>query len=94
MGAEKGNPILKMILNYYECILFDENNLIPNTKIISDIFKLFIKQKCEDGKIILYNDCNLYPSEYFAPYDHCNRRPTPTENTHTIHHFQGSWLKE
>ena len=34
----------------------------------------------------------LYPKEYFAPINHETRNIECTGNTHTIHHFAGTWL--
>jgi lipopolysaccharide biosynthesis glycosyltransferase len=93
IASEKGHPIIKMILDYYDNIEFDVNNMKPNTQFITKIFELFIRKK--DGqKIILNNDFHLYPSEIFAPYDHNNRTPIITNNSATCHLFQGSWLKK
>lgn len=38
-------------------------------------------------------DFHLYPQEVFCPYDHPNRKATPTDVTYAIHHFGGSWKK-
>lgn len=93
MGSQKEHPVLKMILDYYDNITFDENNLIPNTQFITKIFELFIKRKDKNGKIILTNDVHIYPQEYFCPYDHVNFKEYKTDKTYTIHKFQASWQK-
>lgn len=38
------------------------------------------------------NLITLYPSEYFCPISSQGSEIHFTENTHTIHHFSGSWL--
>ena len=38
------------------------------------------------------NGFTMYPSDYFCPKDYRTLEITLTENTHTIHHFSGTWL--
>jgi lipopolysaccharide biosynthesis glycosyltransferase len=90
MGCEKGHPLAKFIMDYYDMAKFDVNKMIPNTQIITKIMSLFIKKK-ENGKIILEQDCHIYPQDFFAPYDHIKLKEYRTDNTHTIHKFCGSW---
>ena len=33
----------------------------------------------------------MYPKDFFCPKDHQTREINLTENTHCIHHFNGSW---
>ncbi len=37
---------------------------------------------------------NVYSNEFFSPYDYMTGELTKTENTYTIHHFNGGWLDE
>lgn len=37
---------------------------------------------------------NIYASDYFHPYDYMSGETIITENTHSIHHFNGGWLDE
>ena len=36
----------------------------------------------------------LFPKDYFCPKDYKTRVTTITQNTYTIHHFDGSWLSD
>lgn len=93
MGFEKHNPILKMILDYYDCIQFDINNMIPNTQFITKIFEMFIKKK-ENGKIVLYNDVHIFPQKYFCSYNHNSKQIIKHNDAYAYHLFNGSWLKD
>jgi lipopolysaccharide biosynthesis glycosyltransferase len=94
MAFEKGHPLIKTILDYYENITFDINNIKPNTEFITKIFQLFIKEKCKNGKIILSGDVHLFPQVVFCPYDHKSLKTLPNkELTHSLHHFHASWKK-
>lgn len=78
MGAIKGNPIIKEMLDYYNDRDFEE---LTNTKIMSNILAEhgIDRMKNEIQKI---EDFTIYPQEYFND-----------ENGYTKHHMDGSWLK-
>ena len=44
------------------------------------------------NKIQKINGITVYPTEYFCPKDFQTGKITVTENTYTIHHYDGSWL--
>lgn len=37
---------------------------------------------------------NIYTYDYFHPYDYMSGKMEMTDDTHTIHHFNGGWLDE
>ena len=78
MGAIKGNPIIKEMLDYYNDRDFEE---LTNTKIMSNILAEhgIDRMKNEIQKI---EDFTIHPQEYFND-----------ENGYTKHHMDGSWLK-
>lgn len=39
-------------------------------------------------------DINVYPYEYFHPYDYMSGQTAITKHTYGIHHFNGGWLTE
>ena len=77
MGAEKGNPIIKELLDYYNDKDFE---IKTNTVIMSEILE---KHGIDRNKneIQRVDGITIYPREYF------NDR-----NGYTQHHFKGSWL--
>ncbi|MCR2045727.1 hypothetical protein NSB25_00300 [Acetatifactor muris] len=95
-GAVKGQQALKKLLDYREKISFiDENGMINkntcgfyDTRVILD----------NGYKINGYNQkilgMNIYSYDYFHPYDYMTGQMFITENTFSIHHFNGGWLDE
>ena len=55
MGAEKGNPLIKELLDYYTDKKFDVTNLTTNTQIISNIFEEISKTKVKNIGTIFKN---------------------------------------
>ena len=47
--------------------------------------------KCVSG-VQCCADFYIYPRDYFSPKDPVTRDIHLTQNTHTIHHYDGSWL--
>ena len=88
-GAEKGNPIIKLMLDYYDCIEFKTYPVWTdyikyqetNTCIMSNILGLLgINRKAKDS-IQKINHISIYPQSYFF---------TKGEG-YTWHSFTGSW---
>lgn len=96
IGCIKGHTWVERLLNYYSNRSFKNNdgtlNLIPNTKVITEITKNEYGLKLGNFKQVLKGGINIYPSEYFCPKDWKTQELHVTENTYTIHHFSGSWI--
>lgn len=93
-GCRKNDSLILEILKFYDNIVFDDYK--------EDLFKLAIPKivnkvlnnkgytitgellKLDDGTII-------YPNEYFYPKEQAWEEVNITENTYTIHHYEGSW---
>ena len=94
MAAEKGQHFFEQLLHDYDCRTFLKEDgsydLTTNVKTITDA--------CVNGGIKLNNTkqtvegFTLYPSDYFCPKDPADLSLHITDNTYTIHHFDGSWL--
>lgn len=86
-GAEKGHPLLKSMLDYYEGreFEFDSNDQmkVVNTKSVSDI--LVQDYGCELGnkRQTLREGIEVYTEDIL-----CN----PSENSTSIHVFTGTWM--
>lgn len=88
MGAEKGNPTIKFLLDYYDCVDFIKyddwmdyvRNEKTNTCIISNLLGMLgiDRQKNETQRI---KNFTVYPQSYFF---------TKGEG-YTYHSFTGSW---
>ncbi len=95
-GAIKGHPMIKKFLNARESIFFVDENGKQNrntcgfydTKVAIDSgYKINGQTQCICGM-------NIYAYDYFHPYDYMSGTVKETENTHSIHWFNGGWLDE
>lgn len=94
MGAEKHNPWIKLLLDYYndKSFIMDDGrlDLTTNVKTITDITK-------NKYPIILNNtyqnlgDVTFYPSDFLCAKNLADSKVKITKNTYTVHHFNGSW---
>lgn len=95
LGAVPQMAIYKEILEDYQQRHFfsegKQQNLTTVVEIVSHIFERY-NFNTQNNKIQKINDVTIYPTEYFCP-----KRPgaafiNVTENTYTIHHYDGSWV--
>lgn len=95
MAAIKGHSWIKELLDYYKdqkFILEDgSHNTKTNTKIITEITIENYGWKQENTHQILKDDLHIYPYDVFCAKNFKTGKIEKTENTHTIHHFAGSW---
>ena len=96
LGSEKGNPIFKEILDYYESRHFIIGSGVydttPNPEIITPILKKY--GLTSENKIQNLGRITVYPIEYFCPYiPYIKEHNFFTENTMANHHFSGTWTK-
>lgn len=95
MAAEKGSKWAKDNLEYYEGRHFVKEDgsldLTTNVEIITNyMLPLGLKQ---DNT---YQDfpglITFYPKDYFCPKSPVDEKLYLTKNSHTIHHFSGTWI--
>lgn len=84
-----GNPILKDTLDYYETKKM--RIILPN--LLNKIFKNYTSIKYKE-ELIKLKDFSIYPKDFFYPYAYFERPDSIkiTKNTHTIHHYDATWL--
>lgn len=96
VGAEKGNPVVKAMLDDY----LDRHFKLPDgtfdrtpcPKIQTDLLtKLGFNS---NSGIQCINGMTIYPSEYFCPKSFKTGKVNITDNTYSIHHYDGSWLTD
>lgn len=99
MGAEKGFPLFKKLLDYYDSREFVKADgcldMLPMPKIIEKIINTDYKVK----KIDKISDqdptdglLEIFPSSFFSPKAYLTGELNVTEETFCIHHFDGGWL--
>lgn len=95
-GSQKGNPLFKKFLDYYATRPFvlanGEYDLTPNPVPITNIFRQ--DGAVIDGTLQEVNGVMIYPQDFFSPYDRARERLDVTENTYSIHYFNGGWISD
>ncbi len=98
MGSIKNGEWVKILLEYYDNKHFinedgsldTTTNVTIITKLTKENYKISLNNQYQDIPSIL----TLYPKDYFCPKSYKTGKIYLTENTYTIHHFNGSWLEE
>ena len=94
-AVEKGNAIIREIMNYYEThhYILEDGTIqqIPIVPITTEVLKKHGLQ-VSATPIELENSITIYPWEYFCPIEYPMNRLQLTHNTHTIHHYTESWM--
>ena len=93
-GAEKGAPVLRMLMDEYQGLPF----LLPDGKIdntpcpernTAALQKLGLVQ--DGSEQLLDGGIQIYPRDRFCPMDFESGELLITQNTYSIHHFDSSW---
>lgn len=96
-GAEKGNPIIKEILeNVYKNRHFLQADGSIDTTPSPRLNTEFLKTKGLklSGEIEhLGDEITIYPAEYFAPKNFATGEIVLTDHTYSIHHYDASWYE-
>ena len=99
MAAEAGNSWIKDLLDEYTDLTFlDPAGNMDLTTNVERITNLTLS-KYGLNPVSSYQDLaggmvTMYPHDYFCPKDWQTGNIILTENSHTIHHFAGSWHSE
>ena len=96
MASDKQNEWIGNLLKYYDGRHFkNENgdfdlttNVVTITKITKEIYNINLNNKRQ----VFGNNYLLLPFEYLCAKSLENGKIYKTNNTYTIHHFNGSWL--
>lgn len=95
LGAEKGNIIVKAILDYYGSLHFHtrDGKQIPGTVVThtTNVLASSFQLKPCNG-IQQLNSLTIYPKDYFNPFDDLTGILNKTNNTRSIHWFSKSWV--
>ena len=93
-GAVAGLPIIKEQLDYYENRQFIKEDgtmdLTASPRIQTDI--LVKNGMRQNGEYQIVNDIVVYPEKLLCPKSERLRKIRCTEYTHSIHHYDASWL--
>ena len=93
IASEKGNPVIKELLDYYIGRHFcDENgnmDMTPNTVPVTRILTSHGLRPVNE--IQRLDGITVYPEEYFCPKNPWTNDINITDNTHAMHYFAGAW---
>ena len=91
IATQKENKDFKNILNIYQTLKFDVNNLINLT--VCEVFTKYFEQKGlkRENKTQQIDNTMFYASEYFSPIDVVTNKKNITKNTYSIHWYSASW---
>lgn len=91
-GAEKNHITVQAMLKEYDCILDGQHEFITCPELNTNaLLKLGLQQ---NGKLQNVAGAQIYPSEYFNPYDDPTGILRKTSNTISIHWYSKSWLSK
>ena len=94
LAAEPGMPLYKAILDQFEQMTFltENGSLNPYTMIpmVTDLLKE--RGLVCNGTIEHVAGVNIYPPDWFNPFDDATGRLHQTDNTRAIHWYAKSWL--
>ena len=94
-GAEKNFPLYKeMMEEIYGDRDFKKGKGDYDTTPSPTLNVQFLMKRglVKNNQMQCIEEMKVYPSDWFCPIDTNSAVFTPTENTHTIHHFHASWL--
>lgn len=95
LAAEPGMPLYQEILSRYETMSFfrEDGSLNPYT-MIPMVTELLVAAGLKgDGSIEHIAGIDVYPPDWFNPFDDLTGRLCKTENTRSIHWFAKSWME-
>lgn len=84
----------KVLENYQEDFFINGDGHLNLTVIctrITDLLYQYGMHKGNFNQIIQVQNIWIYPAEYFCPLDYYTGKLVITENTYSIHHYDGSW---
>lgn len=96
MASRSGHPFFKRLLEDY----VERHFLLPNGTYDTTPNTKYITDACLEAGLLLNGEkqtiegFTLYPKDYFCPKSWHTGLIELTDNSHTIHHFSGSWHPE
>lgn len=95
-GAVKGHPMIKKFLDARDDIFFIDANGVQNKNTCGFYdTRVALREGYKiNGETQSVCGMNIYASDYFQPYDYMSGLINETENTHSVHWFNGGWLDD
>lgn len=95
-GAVPHHPIIKQLLDFRinEKFYMNDGGLNQTTCGYYETKPLQKIGMKPNNTIQRIGDITIFSSDFFHPYDYMSGKTYVTENTYSIHHFNGGWLDE
>lgn len=95
-GAVPGNSMIKMFLDARNGVHFidEDGNINKNTCGFYDTNIILDLGYQMNGKTQNINGMNIYAYDYFHPFDYMSGITNITENSYSIHRFNGGWMDD
>lgn len=92
-GFSMKHPFLQKMMLIYASLTFQESRMAPWLKtVVAHATEALMEEGLKNVKgIQQVGDITIYPHEYLAPINVITGKKHITVNTHTIHHYMGSW---
>jgi len=84
-GAIKGTQFIKSCLEYFKDREFNEETIVNGYSLPKIMKEVYSKESL---------DISFYSQDYFTAKSFRTGKITMTDNTHSVHHFAGSWLSD
>lgn len=96
IASPAASPVYCEILDSYNSAAFLKGDgTMDLTTVVERVSGIFRRHGFTDkNEIQEVAGITVYPAEYFCPKDYRTGTLNITENTYTIHHFDGSWLSK
>ena len=95
-GAEKGNKMIKSIIEIYNTINFNAYKNNPS-EIATPVLVTNLLTKnglVKNGEFQKIGTITILPEDYLCPKNPITRLTNITDNTFSIHHYDASWVDE
>lgn len=96
LGANRGNPIYKKVLEYYNTLAFLNKDGTPNpVTVVTHTTKILVENGLQNtNDIQKVQDIWIYPVDYFNPLNDLTGKLEVTDNTRSIHWYTKTWEKK
>lgn len=93
-GCVAGHPVIKKILDFRinEPFVYPDGTLNTTTCGYYETKPLMELGFKPNNTVQQIQDFTVFSSDYFQPYDYMSGKVSLTQNTFSIHHFNGGWL--
>lgn len=96
VGFEANHEILKTFLESYDRRVFiKKDGSLDQTTNVEELTKLLVEHYglvLNGKKQSIADTLEIYPTDYFSPYDYIQGKLNRTENTYSIHWFSQTWI--